>query len=110
MSQRALTAHIQQPPGTYTVEQGLSRAANSHQTELSHLILAADRITEIFHTGGILYASMGGVPLQLQGSPRNTFDTDVAVGSSMLQFIELFTPSPSVIRISTGLLSWAMAT
>jgi hypothetical protein len=74
MSQRALNAHVPLQPGTYTVEQGLSRAANSHQTELSHLILAADHITEIFHTGGISYALM--------------------VGSSMLQLIELVTPHP----------------
>ncbi|PMD64203.1 uncharacterized protein K444DRAFT_714034, partial [Hyaloscypha bicolor E] len=76
---------------------GFSLAANSHQTELSHLILAADHITGIFQTGGISYALIGGFSLQLRGSPPNTFDVHVAVGSSMRQLIELFILHPHVL-------------
>jgi hypothetical protein len=94
MSQRIPAPQVQQPPGTYTVEQGLNLTAMSHQTELNNLISAADHVTEIFQTGDISYALMGGFSLKLRGSPRNTFDVDVAVGYNMVQLIEILTPQP----------------
>jgi len=101
MSQRAPPLpQAQQPAGTYTYQETANLTAQSQSAGPNHLTAAADYITQLFQTEGIPHALMGGFSLQLRGSPRNTFDVDIAVGCDMGQLIAVLSSQDRYIDLS----------
>lgn len=76
-----------QPAGTYSVAQSALLAEKSSSASGGHLLAAADYITRLFDANKVPFAFMGGFSMNIRGSPRETHDVDVAVGSDMNQLI-----------------------
>ncbi len=83
-------------PARYSIANSYKRGELSELDEDSkgatdyHLVDAADHVVQILDAHGIPYAIMGGFSLRLRGSPRVTFDLDLAVAASMLQLRTAF--------------------
>jgi hypothetical protein len=79
---------VQHEPGTYTHDQMVALQDYCKQNAKDdHLKLAAALVTKFLASAGIPYAIMGGFSLRIRGSPRQTYDVDLACGCNMAQLM-----------------------
>lgn len=80
--------------GVYTPHQHPALVAASRAATTSHLIAAADLMSQVFEAKHVPYAFMGGFSLKVRGSARDTGDVDIAVGCNMHLLKEVLASEP----------------
>lgn len=89
-----MAAQQAQGNNTWTWDQHQQLSSISDRATRLHLSAAAEFVSQIMQANAIPFAIMGGFAIQIRGSPRETYDVDIAVGCNMGRLLEVISGQP----------------